>query len=81
MLDGRNKSVLEKVRLCEYKEKFLETVTDVREFQGLLSETEGLKQRIGLSNLEVKRFVRLCESTLNVSIFTPCVLYLCSSYL
>ena len=23
---------LEKVRLCEYKEKFLETVTDVREF-------------------------------------------------
>ena len=60
---------LDKVRLSDYKDKFIETVTDVREFQGLLSDQESLKQQIGLSNLEVKRFVRLCESTLNVSIF------------
>ncbi|KAI6661211.1 Ubiquitin-conjugating enzyme E2 2-like [Oopsacas minuta] len=55
---------LEKVRLTEYRERFIPQVSDVFEFRKYLKDPESLRQLVGLSKLEVKRFVRLCEPTL-----------------
>ena len=62
---------LETVRLSKYRDKFREDgvcpVRDVSEFRQFLSNQEYLRQQVGMSALEAKRFIRLCESTIQVT--------------
>ena len=66
---------LETVRLSKYRDKFRSDgvcpVLDVSEFKRFLSDQDALKQQVGMSNLEVKRFIRLCDSTIQVTPLIP----------
>ena len=62
---------LDTVRLSKYRDKFREDgvcpIRNILEFRQLLSNQDALRQQVGMSSLEAKRFIRLCESAIQVT--------------
>ena len=77
---------LDTVRLTKYRDKFRDDgvcpVREVSGFRQFLSNQEALRGQVGMSALEAKRFVRLCDSTIQVQSLTVALLILlhCTVY-